>query len=51
MRWGRGRWLRVEAGSVDDRAGDHGIVCPCDDERRGVAHHDGVVAVAVAVGA
>jgi hypothetical protein len=49
--WRRGRWFRVEANALDDCAGDHGIVGPCDHERRGAAHRDGVVAVAVAVGA
>jgi len=51
VRWRPGRWLRVEAGAVDDRAGDHGIVRPCDHERRRAPNHDSFVAVAVAVGA
>jgi hypothetical protein len=51
VRWRRGRWLRVEADALDDCAGDHGIVGSCDHERRCAAHSDGVVALAVAVGA
>jgi len=51
VRWRRGWWLRVEADPVDERAGDHGVICACDHEHRRATHHGGVVATAGAVGA